>query len=150
MGKVRVAPDGTFFVADTLNGTIRSIAGAASSEPGIVRSVVGRFGPRQNFELVEPLGLALDRAGNLYIADHGANAVLMLHAATSRTPGALEILAHVVHASSVALSPDGSRAYIAAPESGAVVTVVPPPPPCLLGGDPGPMQTPLSTRRAAP
>ncbi len=118
-----VALDGTVFVADTLNATIRSIAGAASSEPGIVRSVVGRFGPRQNFELVEPLGLALDRAGNLYIADRGANAVLMLHAATSATPGALEILAHVISPASVGVTLDGSKVFAASPDTGSIVEI---------------------------
>jgi hypothetical protein len=120
---IAVALDGTVFVADTLNGTIRSIAGAASSEPGIVRSVVGRFGPRQNFELVEPLGLALDRAGNLYIADRGANAVLMLHAATSATPGALEILAHVISPASVGVTLDGSKVFAASPDTGSIVEI---------------------------
>ncbi len=120
---VVVAPDGTIFVADTLNGTIRSIAGAASSEPGIVRSVVGRYGPRQNFELVEPLGLALDRSGNLYIADRGANAVLMLHSATSASPGVLEILGHVISPTSVAVTLDGSKVFAASADTGTVVSI---------------------------
>ncbi len=120
---VAVAQDGTIFVSDTLNATIRSIAGAASSEPGIVRSVVGRFGSRQNFELVEPLGLALDRPGNLYIADRGANAVLMLHSASSDSPGVLEILGHVVSPASVGVTLDGSKVFAASPDTGAIVQI---------------------------
>ncbi|HEY6904854.1 MAG TPA: hypothetical protein VI216_11145, partial [Candidatus Acidoferrales bacterium] len=38
---IAVAPDGTIFIADTQNSTIRSVAGAASSEPGVIRSVAG-------------------------------------------------------------------------------------------------------------
>jgi sugar lactone lactonase YvrE len=120
---VVLAPDGTVFVADTLNETIRSIAGASSSEPGIVRGLVGRFGPRQNFELIEPLGLALDRAGNLYIADRGANAVLMLHSAASDSPGVLEILAHVVSPASVGVTPDGSKVFASSPDTGSIVEI---------------------------
>ncbi len=120
---VAVASDGTIVVADTLNGTIRSVAGADSSEPGIVRSVVGRFGSRQNFELVEPLGLALDRAGNLYIADRGANAVLMLHSASSDSPGVLEILGHVVSPASVAVTLDGNKVFAASPDTGTIVQI---------------------------
>jgi sugar lactone lactonase YvrE len=118
---VTMAADGTIFIADTKNATIRRIASASASDPGVIRSVAGKWGPAQNVQLVEPMGLALDRAGNLYIADHGANAAIELHDATAATPGRLEILVHVAHASSVALSPDGSRAYIAAPESGTVL-----------------------------
>src|SRR3984885_3075248 len=64
--EVAVAPDGTLFIADSGNATIRTVAGAATSEPAIIRSVAGRWAPRQNVELVEPYGVTLDRSGNLF------------------------------------------------------------------------------------
>ncbi len=45
--EVAVAPDGTLFIADTGNATIRTVAGAATSEPSIIRSVAGRWAPRR-------------------------------------------------------------------------------------------------------
>jgi len=118
---VAVAADGTIFIADTENATIRRIASATSSEPGVIHSIAGRWGPTRSVQLVEPMGLALDRAGNLYIADHGANAVIELHDATASSPGKLEMLAQVAKAAQVAVTVDGSRVYIAAPENGNVL-----------------------------
>lgn len=123
---VAIAADGTVFIADTGNSTIRRIASSvagASSEPGIVRSVAGRWAPAENVSLVEPLGLAIDRAGNLYIADRGANAVLELPKATSETPGELEILAHVAAPSSLAVTQDGSKVFVATTVTGAIYAV---------------------------
>ncbi len=118
---VAIAPDGTIFIADTENATIRRISAATSSEPGVIRSVAGKWGPTQSVQLVEPMGLALDRAGNLYIADHGAGAVIELHDATAANPGKIEVLAQVAKAADVAVTADGSRVYVAAPESGSVL-----------------------------
>lgn len=120
---VAVAADGTVFISDTRNATIRVIAGPASTEPGVIRSLVGRWAPRQNIELVEPMGIALDRAGNLYIADHGANDVLVMRAAASQTPGLVEILTHVTQPASISSAPDGSKIYVASPEYGAVFMI---------------------------
>ena len=131
---VAVAADGTLFIADTLNSTIRRISGADSSEsatagePGIVRSIAGRWADAQaengaGVTLTEPMGLALDRAGNLYITDYAAGAVDILPAATSATPGALEILAHVASPSSIAVTADGRRVFVASPITGFVTSI---------------------------
>ena len=65
--EVAIAPDGTLFIADTGNATIRTVGGAASTEPSIIRSVAGRWAPRQNVELTEPLGRdAGSRGKSLY------------------------------------------------------------------------------------
>jgi sugar lactone lactonase YvrE len=115
---VATAPDGTIFIADTKNATIRRISSATSSEPGVIRSVAGKWGPTQTVQLVEPMGLALDRAGNLYVADHGANALIELHDATASNRGKIEVLAHVAQAAAVAVLADGSHVFIASPETG--------------------------------
>ncbi|MGA7856182.1 MAG: hypothetical protein WCA15_22885 [Candidatus Acidiferrales bacterium] len=120
---VAIAPDGTLYIADTGNATIRSVAGPASSEPGIIRSLVGRWAPRQNVELAEPMGLALDRAGNLYIADRGMNAIFVLNGPASPKSGQLETLAHMVSPANVAVSPDGRTLFASSPDSGTIVAI---------------------------
>jgi sugar lactone lactonase YvrE len=116
---IAVAADGTILIADTQNSTIRSVSGALSSEPGIIRSVAGRWAAKQNVALVQPMGIALDRAGNLYIADHSAGAVDVLAAAT----GQLSTLAHVISPASIAVTPDGSEVFVASPETGGVFEI---------------------------
>ncbi len=120
---IAVASDGTLYIADTGNATIRAVASPASSEPGIIRSIVGRWAPRQNVELAEPMGVALDRAGNLYFADRGMNAIFLLNGPASPKAGQLETLAHMVSPTSVAVSPDGSTVFASSPDSGAVVAI---------------------------
>jgi sugar lactone lactonase YvrE len=121
--EIAVAPDGTMFIADTGNATIRTVGGAASTEPSIIRSVAGRWAPRQNVEPVEPYGVALDRAGNLYIADHGANAILELFGGASAKAGQLEVLAHMVSPAAVAVTPDGNTVFASSPDTGVIVAI---------------------------
>jgi sugar lactone lactonase YvrE len=116
---ITVTSDGTIFIADSQNSTIRSVAGQASSEPGIIRSVAGRWAARQNVALADPMGITADRAGNLYIADHGAGAVDVLVAATGR----LETLAQVVSPASIAATLDGTKVFVASPETGGVFAI---------------------------
>ncbi|MGH9746912.1 MAG: choice-of-anchor D domain-containing protein [Candidatus Acidiferrales bacterium] len=120
---VAIAADGTMFIADTRNATIRRIAGPVASDAAVIRSVAGKWGPQQNVHLVEPMGIALDRVGNLYIADPGANAVLVLHDATAATPGRLEVLAHVEQAALVTVTGDGKHVFVAAPETVAALNI---------------------------
>lgn len=122
---IAVAGDGTTFVADTLNSTVRRISGSDSSEPGIVRSIAGRWASKQNIELAEPLGIALDRVGNLYIADHSAGAIDFLPAATESAAGdeQAQVLAHVASPASIALTPDGSKVFVASTETGAIFEI---------------------------
>ncbi|HEY6904213.1 MAG TPA: hypothetical protein VI216_07880, partial [Candidatus Acidoferrales bacterium] len=66
-----------------------------------------------------PMGIAVDRAGNLYIADDSAGAVDVLSAAT----GQLSTLAQVVSPASIAVKPDGSEVFVASPATGAVFAI---------------------------
>jgi sugar lactone lactonase YvrE len=128
---IAVAPDGTVFIADTMNGTIRRVSvpsggpngGPNGSEPGMVSSIAGRWAASESALLIEPVGIALDRAGNLYIADHAAGAVYLVRAATSAAPGTLEIFAHVVAPGNIAAAPDGSRVFIASPDTGKLFAI---------------------------
>lgn len=120
-----VAADGTMLIADTLNSTIRRVAGSDSPEPGVTRSIAGYWASPQSVKLVEPLGLALDRSGNLYLADSAAGAIDLLPdaAASSLAEQRIQILAHIAKPASLALTPDGRKLFVASPDAGAVFEV---------------------------
>jgi sugar lactone lactonase YvrE len=120
---VAVAADGTMYIADTGNATIRMVAGPASTEPGIIRSVAGRWAPRQNVQLSEPMGIALDRAENLYIADNTANAIDVLYGPSSAKAGQLGTLAHMVAPGSVAVTLDGGTVFASSPQTGVILAI---------------------------
>lgn len=116
---IAVGTDGTIFLADTENATIRAIGGASSSEPGVIRSIAGKWAAEQSVTLVEPLGIALDRVGNAYIADHAAGAVIVLNLANNQ----LATLAHIASPASVAVTPNGGTVFVASPENGQVFAI---------------------------
>ncbi len=115
---IAVAGDGTIYVADTRNSTIRAIGGGASTEPGVIRSIAGRWAIGRGITLVEPMGVALDRAGDLFIGDHAAGTIDMVPVS-----GAAETLAHVTSPASVAVTMDGTTVFVASPETGAVFSI---------------------------
>ncbi len=82
---VAVDRTGNLFIADSANNRIRrvspsgiitTVAGNGSSPPdSFTPTVVGDGGPAISAELSHPSGLAVDTAGNLYIADTYDNAI---------------------------------------------------------------------------
>ena len=90
---VAVAPSGALYVADWLNSTIRVItpSGGVSTLAG-VPGVTGKAdGPGAQATFSHPRSLALDGAGNLYVADTGNGAVRMVSpAGLVSTPPALQ------------------------------------------------------------
>lgn len=114
---VVAANDGTIYIADSGNSTIRTISGAASSEPGVIRSAVGRWAGQQTVTLVAPLALALDTNGDLFIADRTAGVIVRLSAT-----GAEEVLAQISSPSNLAVTSDGTRVFVSS-ETGAVFQV---------------------------
>lgn len=76
-GGVLVAPDGTVYIAETSGNVVRKISGgnislvAGDGNPGNMGDNVVATGA----EMASPSGLAMDSAGNLFIADTGNSLV---------------------------------------------------------------------------
>jgi uncharacterized protein (TIGR03437 family) len=73
---------GNLYIADTFNGRIRRVGtdGVISTVAGVGSTGIysGDGGPAQNAALSLPTDVAVDRAGNLYIADFGNSKVRMV------------------------------------------------------------------------
>ncbi len=75
---VAVDSSGALYIADTDNHRLRKVApdGTISTIAGNgVHGFAGDGGPARNAQLYSPTSLALDAAGNLYIADTGNNRI---------------------------------------------------------------------------
>lgn len=104
--------EGNLFIADTNNATIRRVDAAT----GVVSSVAGRWATgAQDVTLVEPVGVALDAAGDLFIADLGANEIFVLRSGAQQ----LAPLAHVVEP--VALAARDPYLYAVSRSSGLIL-----------------------------
>ena len=104
-GGIAVDADGTLFVADTFNATIRKITPA-----GVVSTLAGAAGVRGDGDgsggaarFNQPAAIALDAAGNLYVADNASNTIRRI-----APDGAVTTLAGLVGVSGAA---DGSGVH---------------------------------------
>jgi hypothetical protein len=75
-----IADDGTMYVADTQNSTIRKIApdGTVTTIAGQVRDASSADGPMGQNKIGYPTGIDVDSAGNVYIADRGNDRIYRL------------------------------------------------------------------------
>jgi len=83
-GKICVAPNGDLYIADTLNHCVRLVTSADSiittfAGQGEIPGYDGDNQQATTALLREPLDLALDSAGNLYIADSGNHCIRMVN-----------------------------------------------------------------------
>ena len=77
-----VGPDNTVYVADTANHTIRRLAAnVVTTLAGLPATSGDADGPAATARFNSPRGLALDTAGNLYIADTANHTIRRLSAA---------------------------------------------------------------------
>lgn len=76
-GGLAVSPDGTLFVSDTDNHTIRKVTrvGEVSTYAGAAGVLGSADGAVAQARFISPRGLALDSKTNLYVADSGNNVI---------------------------------------------------------------------------
>jgi sugar lactone lactonase YvrE len=74
---ISVGPDGTIYLADTGNDTIRKItpSGSVTTWAGLAGSPGSADGPGSVASFNQPKGLAVDGAGNVYVADTASSTI---------------------------------------------------------------------------
>jgi len=76
---------GSLYIADRLNNRIRKVAGGVITTVAGGGSSLGDNGPAVGARLSGPYGVAVDSAGNLYIADSGNNRIRKVSAGVIAT-----------------------------------------------------------------
>jgi len=117
---VAVGPDGSIYISDHVNlrvrriarnGTVQTVAG--NGQPGFS----GDGGPAVLASISAPVGIAVDRAGNLYIADQGNHRI--------RKVDTRGIIATIVGSGERGYTRDGAPAIFAALDSPRDVCIGP-------------------------
>ena len=82
---VAVDSAGNFYIADTYNYRVRKVSNGVITTVAGGGSALGDGGPATSALLSLPYGVAVDSAGNLYIADAGANRIRKVSSGTIST-----------------------------------------------------------------
>jgi sugar lactone lactonase YvrE len=109
---VTVAPDNSLYIADTYNNRIRRVSG------GVITTVAGTGvqgfdgdnGTAGTAELNLPIGVTLDPAGDLYIADSGNDRVRKVSGATGNVNAGTATIQTIIGTGSEGFSGDGGAA----------------------------------------
>ena len=88
LGGVAVDSSANLFIADTVNNRIRKVdsSGNISTVAGGSGGFSGDGGPATSAALDDPLNVAVDSSGNLFIADFRNNRIRKVEAASASTP----------------------------------------------------------------
>jgi uncharacterized protein (TIGR03437 family) len=126
---VVVDSSGNLYIADTKNYVIRKVTGTTISTYAGNNSLgnggTGDHGPATSAQLDTPTGLALDAAGNLYIADTGNNRIRVVAASTGNTITTLSTPGFILNSPrGVAVDAAGSI-YIADTNNSRILKVTP-------------------------
>ncbi len=109
---VTVGPDNSLYIADTYNNRIRRVSG------GVITTIAGTGaqgfdgdnGPAGTAVLNLPIGVTLDPAGNLYIADSANDRVRKVSAATGSVNAGTATIQTIIGTGSEGYSGDGGPA----------------------------------------
>src|ERR1700761_8736646 len=113
---VTLGPDNSLYVADTYNNRIRRVSGSAITTVAGTggQGFAGDNGAAGAAELNLPIGVTLDPAGDLYIADSGNDRVRKVSAATGDVNGGTATINTIIGTGSEGFSGDGGAANQAA------------------------------------
>ena len=109
---VTVGPDNSLYIADTYNNRIRRVSGGTiSTIAGTgAQGFDGDNGPAGSAVLNLPIGVTLDPAGDLYIADSGNDRVRKVSVATGNVNAGTATIETIIGTGSEGFSGDGGPA----------------------------------------